>query len=217
MPDFNFGKRVKDLRKRNYGEGVIVGYINELPEQLDDPAFWIIRWDDSGLDNEWLEESEFELIEVAEELRRDVNHAVCRDCPRCGHAECVHETGPCRDRNGCDCPAFVPANDVIILPNGSVAVFGNDGQQIPEFQGSWINFDYLRDLAQTVAKDNPRVTGMRRMVGAAQDSFRLHLGDATKKLGRELYPRECTCNDYPHHGLCGAVQDYPNSEGKSGQ
>lgn len=57
----DYKKRVKDLRKRDYGEGEIVGYINDGEE------FWIIRWDDSGLDNEWLFANEFEFLKSKKE------------------------------------------------------------------------------------------------------------------------------------------------------
>lgn len=119
MNDFNFQKRVKDLRRSERGEGVIVGYVNEFPESADDPAFWIIRWDDPGLDNEWLEEREFEVIPDG---RQVVNH-------------------------------------IFIFPNGNVVVTGNDDQQIPELQGSWINFNYIRRLAEIAIRDNARVIG----------------------------------------------------------
>lgn len=108
------------------------------------------------------------------------------------------------------------ANKAFIFPNGNITVFDKNGQQIPELQGSWINFDYLRKFAEVVVKDNVRVTGLKQMTGAAQDSFLAHLKSATRELGEKLYngERECTCNDYPHHELCGAVQDYPDQEGK---
>jgi hypothetical protein len=49
------------------------------------------------------------------------------------------------------------ANKIFIFANGNVAVFDKDGQQMPELQGSWIDFGYLRKLAQVIARDNPRV------------------------------------------------------------
>lgn len=42
---------------------------------------------------------------------------------------------------------------VMILPNGTVAVFDENGEQIPEFQGGWINFDYLMKLGKLIAEN----------------------------------------------------------------
>lgn len=68
-----FGDRVKDLRPRDYGEGVIVGFVNDGEE------FWVVRWDDSGLDNEWLYPQEIKVIET-------------KYC-QCGHDEGAHFDG----------------------------------------------------------------------------------------------------------------------------
>lgn len=77
-PSPKFGDRVKDLRKRDYGEGVIVGFVS------DGADYYVIRWDDSGLDNEWLVINEagirqFEIIET-------------KYC-QCGHEDGAHFDG----------------------------------------------------------------------------------------------------------------------------
>jgi hypothetical protein len=62
------------------------------------------------------------------------------------------------------------ANKIFIFPNGNVVIFDKDGQQMPELQGSWIDFDYLRKLALVIARDNPRVN-MEQILGAPRDSL----------------------------------------------
>lgn len=66
----DYKKRVKDLRPRDYGEGEIVGYVKDGDE------YWVIRWDDSGLDNEWLERREFEFLK--------------KECYFCHHSKGYH-------------------------------------------------------------------------------------------------------------------------------
>jgi hypothetical protein len=66
----DYRKRVKDLRPCDYGEGQVVGYVKDGQE------FWIIRWDDSGLDNEWLERREFEFL--------------IKECAFCHHGKGYH-------------------------------------------------------------------------------------------------------------------------------
>jgi hypothetical protein len=62
------------------------------------------------------------------------------------------------------------ANRIFILPNGTVAVFDNDGQQIEELQGTWIDFEYLKKIAQIIVKDNPRVDSTN-VLFVARDSL----------------------------------------------
>jgi hypothetical protein len=102
------------------------------------------------------------------------------------------------------------AEKVWFFPNGNVAVFNEDGEQMVTFQGSWINLDFLKRLAWLVAKDNPPVEGMRTLPGMVSSTFAGYYGQASG----ELVKLQCTCGDYPHHELCGAVQDYPDSKGK---
>lgn len=158
---YSIGKRVKDVRPRDYGEGAIVGYENDGQE------FWYIRWDDSGLDNEWLDRFDFELI-----------------------------------------PEVPPAiNQVFFFQNGNVVVCDEQGKQVPALQGSWINYDYLRGLVKAITRSNPTVAGMERLPPIVTR--------AIMEYRKVEIKRECTCNDYPHHELCGAIQDYPDSEGKN--
>ncbi len=51
------------------------------------------------------------------------------------------------------------AKSIFIFPNGNIAVCDEAGQQIPELQDSWINFEVLKRLAKVIAKDNPTVEG----------------------------------------------------------
>jgi hypothetical protein len=99
---------------------------------------------------------------------------------------------------------------VFFFTNGNVAVCNDKGEQVPTFQGSWVNFDYLKRLAKVIAQDSPKVQGLMRLPDPVGSSFSTYYSVETKRLGEE----KCTCNDYPHHELCGAVQDYPDSEGK---
>jgi hypothetical protein len=48
---------------------------------------------------------------------------------------------------------------VIIFDNGNIAVFDQRGQQIPELQEGWINWNYLKRLGWVIAHDKPRVDG----------------------------------------------------------
>lgn len=98
-------KRVKDLRKRDYGQGEIVGYVNDGEE------YWIIRWDDSGLDNEWLEAKEFKFIDSS-----IVQFHECKDCPRCGHPDCRHVNGLCNYASDCKCAPIVWLHSHLIAP-----------------------------------------------------------------------------------------------------
>lgn len=86
-----FGDRVKDLRPRDYGEGVIEGYFNDGHSE-----YWSIRWDDSGLYNEELIPTEFEVIET-------------RYC-QCGHNDDAHFDGNLKYQaclhEWCICPKY---------------------------------------------------------------------------------------------------------------
>jgi hypothetical protein len=68
------------------------------------------------------------------------------------------------------------ANKIFIFPNGNVAVFDKDGQQMPELQGSWIDFDYLKKLAKVIVRDNPRVE-KSNLLGAVRDSLSGYVQD----------------------------------------
>lgn len=48
---------------------------------------------------------------------------------------------------------------IMIFDNGTLSVFNEKGEQIPELQKSWLNFDALRQIAQVMVRDNPEVIG----------------------------------------------------------
>lgn len=195
------GNRIKDLRKCDYGEGVIVGHVKDGEE------FWVIRWDDSGLDNEWLYETEFERIQ---ELCFWCHHgkgyhydASITDVPQMPCNMSDDETGPCLCYGWCTTKEEADAmldgqvNQIFVFPNGNVAVTNNKGEQIPELQGSWINFDYIRKLASIAIRDNARVAG--RMPDD-------HLGALIARLGGKPSP---SARPYRLHcDACGHMRHY---------
>lgn len=49
---------------------------------------------------------------------------------------------------------------VIIFPNGNIAVFNEAGEQMPELQDGWVDFDYLKKLAKALAgSDDATIEG----------------------------------------------------------
>ena len=85
----DYKRRVKDLRPRHYGEGAIVGYVNDGEE------YWIVRWDNPGLGSEWLESKEFEFVPTCQ----------------CGHPVGAHFDGLMEWQaclyEGCECMKWV--------------------------------------------------------------------------------------------------------------
>ena len=55
------GMEVRDLRKRDYGDGVIEPS-DHLPANVYHPILWNVRWDDPGLDNEFMPASQLGII-----------------------------------------------------------------------------------------------------------------------------------------------------------
>jgi hypothetical protein len=52
--------RVKDLRLRDYGEGSIQAWD---PTNQYYPYVWEVRWSNPGLDNEWMDAKDLEIID----------------------------------------------------------------------------------------------------------------------------------------------------------
>lgn len=62
-------------------------------------------------------------------------------------------------------------NNVMIFPNGNIAVFDKSGQQIPALQNPWLNFKALQKLAKHIAKDKPNIEGSAYIPGNALTEY----------------------------------------------
>lgn len=159
---FNDGDRVIH---EHYGEGEIRGHWNHPYEGM----LWHVRFDDPGIDDDILPESKLELIPQkcfwchhgkGYHYDESVTHVMQMPCNATDD-----KTGPCLCYGWCttkeeaDAIAAGQVNKIFIFPNGNVAVTDNNGQQMPRYQGSWINFDYIRKLASIAIRDNARVIG----------------------------------------------------------
>lgn len=54
---------------------------------------------------------------------------------------------------------YPKVQSIMIFDNGTLAVFNEKGEQIPELQKSWLSFDALKQIAQVMVRDNPEVIG----------------------------------------------------------
>lgn len=160
MAEFQDGDRIEH---EHYGKGTITGHWHHSYEGM----LWHVRFDDPGIDDD---------IFSANKLAR-----VKEQCFWCHHDKGYHydenlfgtpqmpcnvtndETGPCLCYGWCttkeEADKLAQVNEIFVFPNGNVAVTNNKGEQMPELQGSWINFDYIRKLASIAIRDNARVTG----------------------------------------------------------
>ena len=211
---FNDGDRVEH---EIYGEGEIRGHWNHPYEGM----LWHVRFDDPGIDDDILPEDKLERIP--------------QECFWCHHGKGYHYDesiadimvqAPCNatdgegeDQTPCNCYGWCTTkeeadaitegmvNQIFIFPNGNVAVTDKKGQQMPKYQGSWIDFDYIRKLASIALRDNARVIG--RMPND-------HLGRVMHALsGGQPYPEsrpyrlKCDCGHiqlYHGNGRCGCCE-----------
>lgn len=51
------------------------------------------------------------------------------------------------------------ATTVFIFDNGNIAVTDQNGEQMPDLQDPWINYDALKKLAEVIATDRPEIRG----------------------------------------------------------
>lgn len=149
-------------------EGVVQGHWNHSYQG----KLYAIRWDDPGLDDDFVEEDKLEFIPQecfwchhgkGYHYDESVTHVMQMPC-NATDGEGEDETpcncyGWCTTKEEADAIAAGQVNQIFIFPNGNVAVTDNNGQQMPHYQGSWINFDYIRKLASIALRDNARVVG----------------------------------------------------------
>lgn len=60
---------------------------------------------------------------------------------------------------------------ITFYPSGNVGAFDSQGHQISEIQGSWIDSDYLRKLAQVAARDGAMTVGLTGITEVVGRSF----------------------------------------------
>jgi len=198
---FNDGDRVKH---EIYGEGTITGHWRH---EYNPHMLWHVRFDDPGIDDDILEEPTLELIPQEcfwchhgkgyhyDESIADVSQMPCNatDGEGEGRTSCLCY-GWCTTKEEADTITEGMVNQIFIFPNGNVAVTDKKGQQMPGYQGSWINFDYIRKLASIAFRDNARI------IGRMPDD---HLGRLMNTLSegkgsRQKRPNRLKCSNCDH-------------------